>query len=93
MEGLGASEEELRKRALRRLRKKRDFRTHLFMYVLVNLGLVAIWALSDGGFFWPIFVILGWGIGVVAQAWDVYFRHEITEDEIQREAQRLRERS
>jgi len=63
------------------------------MYVLVNLGLVAIWALSDGGFFWPIFVILGWGIGVVAQAWDVYFRHEITEDEIQREAQRLRERS
>lgn len=93
MEGLGANDEELRKRALDRLRKKRDFRTHLFMYVLVNAALVAIWALAGGGFFWPVFVILGWGIGLVANAWDVYFRREITEEEIEREAQRLRSRS
>lgn len=90
MEGLGASDEELRKRALDRLRKKRDFRTHLFMYVLVNAALVAIWALTGADFFWPIFVILGWGIGLVGNAWDVYFRREITEEEIRREAQRLR---
>ena len=46
---------------------------------------------SDGNdFFWPIFPILGWGIGVAANAWDVYGRKPITEAEIQREADRLR---
>jgi 2TM domain len=41
-------------------------------------------------FFWPVFPILGWGIGVAANAWDVYGRKPITEDEIRREADRLR---
>jgi 2TM domain len=39
---------------------------------------------------WPIFPILGWGIGVAANAWDVYGRKPITEEEIRREADRLR---
>jgi hypothetical protein len=61
-------------------------------YFLVNAFLVVIWAVSrgDDGFFWPIFVIVGWGIGVVANAWDVYGRKPITEDEIRREQERLR---
>jgi 2TM domain len=81
----------LRELAIARLKKKRDFRTHLFIYVAVNAVLVVIWAVtSDGGLFWPIFPILGWGIGVAANAWDVYGRRPITEDEIRREAERLR---
>jgi len=84
--------EELRDQAIASLRKKRDFRTHIFMYVLVNAMLVGIWAITSGGddFFWPIFPILGWGIGVAANAWDVYGRQPISEDEIAREAERLR---
>ena len=84
------SEGDIRERAIRRLRKKRDFRSHLFVYVAVNAMLVLIWALTSGGFFWPIFPIAGWGIGVAANAWDVYGRRPITEDEIRREADRLR---
>jgi hypothetical protein len=84
------SEEDLREQAVKRLNKKRDFRTHLLMYVLVNAMLVVIWAVTNTGFFWPIFPILGWGIGVAANAWDVYGRKPITEDEIRREADRLR---
>jgi hypothetical protein len=81
---------DLREQAVARLKKKRDFKTHLLMYVSVNAMLVAIWAItSDGGMFWPIFPILGWGIGVVANAWEVYGRKPITEEEIQREAERL----
>jgi hypothetical protein len=88
---LGASESELREQAITRLKKKRDFRTHLFMYVAVNVMLIVIWAItSDGGFFWPIFPILGWGIGVAGNAWDVYGRKPLTEEQIQREQQRLR---
>lgn len=78
-----------RQQAIESLKKKRDFRTHVLMYVLVNTMLVVIWAVTGGDFFWPIFPILGWGIGVVANAWDVYGRGQITEEEIQREQQRL----
>ena len=61
------------------------------MYLAVNATLVAIWAItSDGGLFWPIFPILGWGIGLAANAWDVYGRKPITEDEIRQEQERLR---
>jgi hypothetical protein len=90
MEGTAKSEEELRELALTQLRKKRDFRTHIFIYVLVNAMLVLIWAVTGAGFFWPIFPILGWGIGVGANAWDVFARKPITEEEIRREAERLR---
>ena len=90
METGAGSEQDLRERALDRLKKKRDFRTHIVIYVAVNAFLVAIWAVTGAGFFWPVFPILGWGIGVVANAWDVYCRKPITEDEIRREADRLR---
>jgi 2TM domain len=90
MEGIPDSEQELRKLAVSRLRKKRDFRTHIAIYVIVNAMLVGIWAVTGAGFFWPIFPILGWGIGVGANAWDVYGRKPITEDEVQRETERLR---
>ena len=90
MEAGARSEQELREQALTRLRKKRDFRSHLLTYVSVNAVLVVIWAGTGADFFWPIFPILGWGIGVAANAWDVYGRKPFTEDEIRRETDRLR---
>jgi hypothetical protein len=92
VEATGGSEQDLRKQAVERLKKKRDFRTHVLIYVLVNAFLVVIWAVTSGGdaLFWPIFPILGWGIGLAANAWDVYGRKPITEDEIRREQDRLR---
>jgi uncharacterized membrane protein len=75
-----------RDRAVTQLKKRRDFRGHLLVYVLVNTFLVVIWALTGPhGFFWPVFIIVGWGIGVVMNAWDVYWRPRITEQDIQRE--------
>ena len=45
----------------------RSFRSHVTSYVLVMGLLVAIWALtSPGGYFWPIWPMLGWGIGIAA---------------------------
>jgi len=78
-----------RDRAVTRLKKRRDFRSHLLVYVLVNTFLVVIWTVTDAhGFFWPVFPIVGWGIGVVMNAWDVYWRPRITEHDIQREMER-----
>jgi hypothetical protein len=83
------TDEELREQAILQLKKKRDFRTHIFIYVLVNAMLIVIWAVTGAGFFWPVFPIIGWGIGVGANAWDVFARKPITEDEIRRETERL----
>ena len=89
MEAAPRTEQELREEAVSRLKKKRDFRAHVFIYVAVNAMLVVIWAVTGSGFFWPIFPILGWGVGVAANAWDVYGRKPISEDEIRRETERL----
>ena len=82
-------EQAARDKAVAQLKKRRDFRGHVLVYVLVNTFLVVIWAVTDvHGFFWPVFPIVGWGIGVVMNAWDVYWRPQITEHDIQREIER-----
>jgi hypothetical protein len=80
---------ELRERAVERLRKKAEFRAHLLSYVLVNGFLIIIWAITGSSFFWPVFPIAGWGIGLAFHAWDVYRRQEYSEKQIQREIHRL----
>ena len=82
--------EDGRAAAMQRLKDKRDFRNHVAAYVLVNALLVVIWALSGAGYFWPIWSIAGWGIGLAFNAWAVYFERPITEDDIRREMQRDR---
>jgi hypothetical protein len=83
---------ELRDEAIRRLRRKRTFRRHLAAYVVVNLFLIVIWLATGSGYFWPGWVIAGWGIGVAANAWYAYGRgrDSISEADISRETQRLR---
>ncbi|HSL68042.1 MAG TPA: 2TM domain-containing protein [Actinomycetota bacterium] len=84
------SDEELRQQAIDRLNKRREFQAHLLAYVLVNAFLVVIWAVTGSGFFWPIFPVLGWGIGIAFHAWDVFGEQRPTEDRIQREMERMR---
>jgi hypothetical protein len=88
---LTAPDDALRERAVKRLKKRRDFYGHVLVYTLVNTFLVVIWAVTgDGGFFWPIFPMVGWGIGVVMNAWDVFGGgDEFDEERIHREMQRL----
>jgi hypothetical protein len=79
----------LRDRAVRRLKKRRDFFAHLLVYFLVNSFIVVIWAMTSNGFFWPIFPMVGWGIGLAMNAWDVWHGDEFSEEEIAREIQRM----
>src|SRR5262245_18314696 len=80
---------DLRAVAIEQLRKKRGLTAHLITYLSVNLLLVGIWYATGHGFFWPVFPILGWGIGVAFNIWDVYVPERLTEERIQREMQRL----
>ena len=75
-----------RERAIRRVKAQRDFKVHLVVYLAVNALLVGIWAAGGAGFFWPVFVIGGWGIGLLVHWWSAYHESRpITEEEIQRE--------
>ena len=52
----------------RSARARDDFRSHLRVFVAVQVLLVAIWALTGMGYFWPVWPFLGWGIGVLSHA-------------------------
>jgi hypothetical protein len=83
------TDDELRTMAIKRLKAKREFQGHLLAYVTFNLLLVSIWFVTSQGFFWPVFLILGWGIGLVMHAWDVY-SPVATPDQVAAEMDRLR---
>jgi hypothetical protein len=83
------SDPELRRRAIDRLRKKRGLQAHLLAYVTVNLLLAGIWlATTPDGFYWPVIPLLGWGIGVAFNVWDVY-SPQPDEKRIEREMRRM----
>jgi hypothetical protein len=49
------------------LKGDRSFKAHATSYVLVIALLVTIWLLTmPGGYFWPIWPALGWGIGLAS---------------------------
>ncbi|MGI9557331.1 MAG: 2TM domain-containing protein [Solirubrobacterales bacterium] len=78
-----------REEALKRIKARRDFRSHVVVYALVNAALWTVWVVlgvaGEFTFPWPLFVTLGWGIAVLINAWEVYGRRPITEEEIQAE--------
>lgn len=41
------------------------WRAHLFSYVAVIAGLWLIWALTGADYPWPIWPMLGWGLGLI----------------------------
>lgn len=80
------SEAEARALARKRVEAKRSLSAHAVTYLVVNLFLIGVWAVtSPGGYFWPGWVLGGWGVGLALNAWDVLLRKPITEADIDRE--------
>jgi uncharacterized protein DUF1707/2TM domain-containing protein len=44
------------------------WRMHLVSYLTVIAGLWLIWALTGSGYPWPIWPMLGWGLGLLGQS-------------------------
>ena len=85
------SEEDLRAAALANIKRKRDFTQHLISYVVINIVLIVIWAATGAVYFWPAWVIGGWGVGLIFHAWETFGRRRlVSEDEVAREMDRLR---
>ena len=54
------------------MRGLRGFYLHCFRYVLVNLALAAINLIQSPGRWWVLWVMGGWGIGLLLHAFRVF---------------------
>ena len=60
------------KAAKERVEEIKGFYVHLFIYIVVNIGLILLDVLTSPlqlWFYWPL---LGWGIGLIAHAFSVF---------------------
>ncbi len=80
-----ASETDPRRAAIRRIKLKKAAKGHLVVYLLVNAFLVGVWATTSRGYFWPIWPMLGWGVGVAVHTWTAFGGGQITENDVERE--------
>lgn len=50
--------------------KSRDgsLRSHALTFLAVNALLISVWLLSGMGYFWPMWPLMGWGIGLLSHA-------------------------
>lgn len=77
-----------REAAIKRLKQRREFGQNLVSYVVINAFLVGIWFFTGHGYFWPAWVLAGWGIGIALHAWALFGQRPITEADIEREMRR-----
>lgn len=61
----------------------KSFRIHLFVYLAVNALLLVIWLTTWTEVAWPLYVIFGWGVGVIAH-------YAAVKEHVDRERKRLR---
>ena len=67
------------RQASKRIRARLDFQKHLWSYLLVNGFLWAIYFMTLNPAhqtFWPIWSTVFWGIGVLAQWWNLSRRQD-----------------
>ena len=59
-------------------RRRANFKKNLFSYLVINAFLWGIWWVTVGrhageyGYPWPVWVMLGWGVGLGFQYFDAY---------------------
>lgn len=82
--------------AKKSLKKKRDAKEFLIVTIAVNAILIGVWWFTTPtGYFWPIWVLFGMGIGVMFAYLDAYTvigAKPITDDEIRAEAEKMQKR-
>jgi hypothetical protein len=79
-----------RERVRKRLQERRDFGSHVVVFVVANAFLVAAWAATGAGYFWPAWVLAAWAVGLVLHAWETFAHRPVTEADVEAELRRQR---
>jgi len=74
-------------RAKERVQEIKAFYSHIFIYLIVNLGLFVLNFIVSRGNWWFYWPLLGWGVGLIAHAFSVFglggvFGHQWEEKKI-----------
>jgi len=84
------TEQDLQRRARRRVNQKMGFYIHATVYVLVNLGLATI-NYTSGGTSWHLWPLAGWGLGLAIHGFVTFaslngdsLRERMLQDEVER---------
>jgi hypothetical protein len=84
------TEQDLQRRARRRVNQKMGFYIHATVYLLVNLGLAAI-NFASGGKAWHLWPLAGWGLGLAIHGFVTFarlngdgLRERMLDDEVER---------
>jgi hypothetical protein len=64
---------DVRRRRARRAAAVAGLRHHFTAFAAVNLLLIGVWG-ATGGCFWPVWPLMGWGIGVAMHARPILLR-------------------
>lgn len=83
--------DDLRVIAQKRIQRRRAFYGYLGVWAVVAVLLTGVWALSGGGYFWPIWAIGGMGIAALFMALNVFGPNSgpPSETDIEREMRKL----
>jgi hypothetical protein len=91
---ISIDDQDLRKRAIKRLKRKREFWGNVSTFVLINAALWLVWALTGAhtnqeGVPWPAWISGVWALILVLQGWHLYAERPISESDIESEMNRL----
>lgn len=82
-----SSTPEAREAALERIKARRGFNQFIVTTLAMNVFLLAIWALTGAGFFWPGFVMAGSVIAIVTR-WAALRNGSVSDAEVEAEIAR-----
>ncbi|MCL2446485.1 MAG: 2TM domain-containing protein [Oscillospiraceae bacterium] len=91
------TDEELMKQARANVQRKKEFKIHLAVYLAVNAFLTGIFFVTSRhafrAYFWPMWPMLGWGLGVAIHGAVVYLGGNSAKevDQVKKEYQKLKD--
>jgi len=59
-------------------------------YAVINMFLIGVGAVTRSGYFCSAWVLAGWGVLLLLDAWNVLHRRPITDEDLDRELRRRR---
>lgn len=83
---IGSSEERIKEEVKKRIKERRDFFSHLMIFVLINSFLIILNFNVSPDYKWFIWPLLIWTIGITIHFFKIFvIRNRITEEDIQKE--------